>query len=96
MKQKMALGLLPQEACGRLDASGLTRVEPMLAIAEPEDRSACWQSIKHVMAEMDQAGLPQPLLPLQIARIQEANGEVMVDCLPALRGEGVVRVCVSE
>ena len=37
--QKIELGLLPQDACSLLEASQLTRVEPILVVAEPNDSS---------------------------------------------------------
>jgi hypothetical protein len=88
VQQKIALGVLPQEACGLLDASSLMRVEPVLAIAEPKDRSECWHRMKLVMNEMDQAGIPRPLLPLRIVKIHEANGDPMIEFMPASQGDG--------
>ena len=81
-KQKIALGLLPAAASALLDASSLTKVEPVLAIAEPSDRSTCWQKMERVIAEMVESKLPRPSLPLRIARIREADGDLALAFAP--------------
>ena len=70
VEQKIVLGLLPVEARGLLAASPLTQVEPILAVAEPNDQSKAWQMIAAVVGEMERARVPKPPLPLRIAKIR--------------------------
>ncbi|MEI6210291.1 MAG: hypothetical protein WCR06_01570 [bacterium] len=85
--QKIELGLLPPDAGRLLEASPLTRVEPMLAVAEPNDSSQAWNMMKSVLAAMSRAGTPRPSLPLRLARIRDVSGEPGVEISqPAIRG----------
>jgi hypothetical protein len=51
VRQKVALGLLGKDAIDRLPGDGKTfrKVVPVLAIAEPNDKSACWGRLNEVM-----------------------------------------------
>ncbi len=81
--QKIALGLLPHNACGLLDRSSLKRVEPMLAVAKPNRDSNCWRMMALVIAEIDRAGIQRPSLPLRIARIGAEDDDLKIDFTPA-------------
>jgi len=88
--QKIALGLLPADAGSLLEASLLTRVEPILAVAEPNDRSKAWNMMAGVLSEMGRANTPQPSLPLRLARIRDVNNDPSVELssTPAVAGAG--------
>lgn len=49
VRQKVKLGLLPDAAINWLPAEGFHAVTPVLAVAEPEERSVCWGRLNEVM-----------------------------------------------
>jgi len=84
VRQKITLGLLPEAAGVRLDVGGLKRVEPIVAVAQPDARSSCWQKMGRVMTEMARAGIPQPVVPLRVARLAAGAGDLELAFMPAL------------
>lgn len=75
--QKIRLGLLPEAAGSRLGREGLSRVEPVLAIAEPNENSACWDRMDQVLRRSTSGlGLPQSM---SIARIHDDHGKPKVE-----------------
>ena len=83
VRQKITLGLLPEAARVRLDASGLKRVEPIVAVAEPMERSACWPKMGQVIAAMEKAGIPRPALPLRVAQLTAGADDLALAFVPA-------------
>ena len=77
--QKIELGLLPAEARGLLEASQLTRVAPILAVADPNDRIHAWDKMTNVLSEMERTGTPRASLPLRLAKIRDVNGDTSVE-----------------
>jgi hypothetical protein len=63
-RQKVQLGLLPEESRKLIEECNLNKVEPVLAVAEPNQRSKCWKKMTVVMEEMKRAGIVSPSLPL--------------------------------
>lgn len=72
IKQKVALGLLPNHALSRLPPNGFFEsVTPVLVIAEANPRSSCWSKLREVMSAVgdvevttvDSAGKPPVDLP---------------------------------
>ena len=53
--QKVALGLLPPAALLRLPKGRFSGVVPVLAIAEPNDRSSCWNRLRQVVERCPKA-----------------------------------------
>lgn len=83
--QKIELGLLPAAARTLLDTSKLTRVEPILVVAEPPAAgSTAWGLMTGVLAEMARANVPRSSMPLRIARVGNVNGCVGVEFLPEI------------
>jgi len=48
--QKVALGLLPPDALRRLPKGEFRKIVPVLAVADPNDLSACWDLLGQVIA----------------------------------------------
>lgn len=88
VQQKIALGLLPAAASRLLAASGLKRVEPIVAVADPDEHSACWQKMADVIAEMDRAGIPRSAPPLRIAKVRAGRDDVAIAFAPASPCDG--------
>lgn len=49
VRQKIQLGLLPLQADQRIPEGAFRTVQPVLAVADPNDRSACWKRLEEVM-----------------------------------------------
>lgn len=52
-RQKITLGLLPSEAATLVDRSTAARVDPVLAVAVPSERSGCWSKLAVVMERLE-------------------------------------------
>jgi len=55
VRQKVAVGLLPEEARSRLPKADFKTVVPVLAVAVPNHRSACWDRLGEVMEHCPEA-----------------------------------------
>lgn len=77
VQQKIGLGLLPSKARTLLSGSALAMGEPVLAIAKPNENSACWDRMGQVL----QRAASEQLLPpsMTIARIHDDHGEPKVE-----------------
>lgn len=49
VRQKIQLGLLPPQAAQRLPEGRFRTVQPILVIADANDRSASWKRLREVM-----------------------------------------------
>jgi len=58
VRQKVAIGLLPHKALARLPDGEFRCVVPVLAVADPNDRSACWDLLDKVMQRCPDARVP--------------------------------------
>lgn len=57
VKQKVLLGLLPQDALSRLPQGEFRKVVPVLAVAAPNEQSACWEMLGEVMRNSSGRGV---------------------------------------
>ncbi len=70
VQQKIQLGLLPPQATRRLPEGSFRTVQPILAIAEPNDRSSCWDRLQEVMALCPEAKCSVVEFPVPTTRLQ--------------------------
>jgi hypothetical protein len=73
VKQKVALGLLPRHALGRLPEPEVDFACPraILAIAEPQRRHKdCWNSLKRVLTKLSQN--------VEVATIEEDGNDFII------------------
>lgn len=66
IKQKIQIGLLPAAAKDRIPSNGFSDVKSVLAIAEPNFRSTCWNKMQQVRGKLRR--------PIQVAQIDSRFG----------------------